>query len=72
MIETRGGKIYSGTIKDETQQEVVLSLDAEKTIRIPRDEIELRTPGTVSIMPTGLDQQLTPQQLADLIVFLKN
>ena len=50
----------------------MLSLDAEKTVRIPRDEIEEKNSGTVSIMPTGLDKQLTPQQLADLIVFLKN
>ena len=28
-------------------------------------------PGTVSVMPSGLDQQLTKQELADLIAFLK-
>jgi hypothetical protein len=28
-------------------------------------------PSNVSIMPAGLDQQLTPQELADLIAFLK-
>jgi len=72
VILTTSGKTYAGTIKDETPDEVVLSLDAEKTVRIVRDEIEERRPGAVSIMPTGLDKQLTPQQLADLIVFLRN
>ena len=28
-------------------------------------------PSTVSVMPAGLDQQLTPQELADLVAFLK-
>ena len=28
-------------------------------------------PGTVSVMPSGLDQQLTPQELADLLAFLR-
>ena len=28
-------------------------------------------PGTVSLMPEGFDQQLSPQELADLLAFLK-
>jgi hypothetical protein len=28
-------------------------------------------PGTVSIMPSGLDEQLSRQELADLLAFLK-
>jgi hypothetical protein len=32
------------------------------------DEVQ---PSKVSVMPAGLDQQLTPQELADLVAFLK-
>lgn len=71
-IITAEGKVYSGVLKQETAQGIVLALDAEKTIRIPHDEIEVRQNGTVSIMPQGLEKQLTPQQLADLLVFLKS
>lgn len=71
-IITASGQIHSGVIKEETAADIVLSLDAEKTIRISRDEIDETVAGTVSIMPAGLEQQLTPQQLADLIVFLKS
>jgi len=39
--------------------------------RIPKSEIEDRKVGTVSVMPTGLDQQLSKQELADLVAFLK-
>ena len=28
-------------------------------------------PGSVSVMPAGLDQQLTIQEIADLLAFLK-
>jgi putative heme-binding domain-containing protein len=71
-IVTTSGKIHSGVIREESPKEIILNLDAEKTIRIPRDEIDETRPGSVSIMPTGLEKQLTPQQLADLLVFLKN
>ncbi len=35
------------------------------------DIVEIR-PGTVSIMPEGLDQQLSKQEVADLIAFLRS
>lgn len=70
-IVTVNGKVHSGIIRDETSTEIVLQVDAEKVLRIPVGEIEERTEGSVSIMPDGLDKQLTPQQLADLVTFLK-
>jgi putative membrane-bound dehydrogenase-like protein len=70
-IITIDGKIYNGIVRDETETEVVLALDAEKQVRILHDEIDERTAGKVSIMPKGLDKQLTAQQLADLVAFLK-
>ena len=44
---------------------------ADQEERIPRDQVEEMAPGTVSVMPAGLDRQLTPGELADLIAFLK-
>ena len=35
-------------------------------------DITAVTPSTVSLMPAGLDEQITRQELADLIEFLKN
>ena len=34
-------------------------------------DIEEMQPGKVSVMPAGLDKQLTPQELADLVAFLQ-
>ena len=51
--------------------ELVLATTATEEVRIPRDQIEEMRLGTVSVMPSGLDQQLTREQLADLVAFLR-
>ncbi|QDU44826.1 HEAT repeat protein [Symmachiella dynata] len=70
-IATVDGKVHSGIIINESSTELVLQVDAEKALHIPIDDVDERVEGTVSIMPDGLDKQLTPQQLVDLITFLK-
>ena len=71
QILTTDGQVYNGVIRDESATEIELQLDAEKVIRIALDQIEERQSGKISIMPQGLDKHFSPQQLADLIVFLK-
>jgi putative heme-binding domain-containing protein len=70
-IVTTDGKVHNGVILNETASELTLQLDPQKVARIATADIEERLPGTVSIMPAGLDNQLTPRQLADLVTFLK-
>jgi hypothetical protein len=48
----------------------VIATDREET-RIPRRDIADMQPGTVSLMPPGFDEQLSRQELADLLAFLK-
>jgi putative membrane-bound dehydrogenase-like protein len=72
VVTTKAGKTFAGTIRPGRPDEVVLALNAKETVHIPRDEIEELVPGTVSIMPAGLDQQLSSQELVDLITFLKS
>jgi putative heme-binding domain-containing protein len=71
VVTTKAGKIHAGTIRLDSPDEVTLALNAKESVRIARDEIEEMTAGTVSIMPAGLDQQLSPQDLVDLIAFLR-
>jgi putative heme-binding domain-containing protein len=70
VIATTDGRVLSGTVKEESAQEVTLQIDAQKTVRIPVGEIDSRKPGTVSIMPAGLEKQLSSEELADLVAFL--
>ena len=71
-VDTTSGKVHNGLIRKETSDEITLATGPREEVRIPRGDIEEIRPSTVSIMPSGLDQQLTTQQLADLIAFLKN
>jgi putative membrane-bound dehydrogenase-like protein len=71
VVTTKKGKSISGVIRSDSAEGVVLALNANEEARIPREEIEDMQPGKVSIMPAGLDQQLSPRDLADLVAFLK-
>jgi putative membrane-bound dehydrogenase-like protein len=71
VVVTKNGKIHNGILRKDSPDEVVLVTGANQEARIARDEIDEMQPSKVSVMPTGLDQQLTPQELADLVAFLK-
>jgi putative heme-binding domain-containing protein len=68
---THSGKVYNGLLRKDAPDEIVLIASATETVHVPRDEIEELRPSTVSIMPAGLDKQLTPHELVDLVAFLK-
>ena len=70
-VITTEERVFNGIIVRDTPEEIVLVLDADKQERIPRRDIATIAPSPVSIMPAGLDQQLTRQELADLLAFLK-
>jgi putative heme-binding domain-containing protein len=70
QVVTKSGKVYNGLERSGVPDEIVLVTSATETVRLPRDQIEEMRPGTVSVMPAGLDKQLTPQDLADLVAFL--
>ncbi|RLS84135.1 MAG: dehydrogenase [Planctomycetota bacterium] len=70
-IATSSGKVFQGVIKSESPEDIVLITGPDQQTRILRADIEIMEPGSVSVMPAGLDQQFTPQELADLVAFLK-
>jgi putative membrane-bound dehydrogenase-like protein len=71
VVRTRTGQVHSGILRNnDLPDEVVLASDRDET-RIPRRDIVDMQPGTVSLMPQGLTDQLTRQELADLLAFLK-
>ena len=64
--------IHNGVIVDENDDTMLLATGANTEERIARASIEEIRPGTVSVMPSGLQDELTQQELADLVAFLKN
>jgi putative heme-binding domain-containing protein len=73
VVTTRDGKVVTGVLRKDAPDEVVLVSAASgiQEVHIAREDIEEMQPGRVSIMPAGLDQHLTLQELADVVAFLK-
>jgi len=55
-----------------TPPDIVLTVAADKEVRIARDEIEVIHPSNVSYMLAAIAKQLSRQELADLVEFVKN
>lgn len=72
IVTTKGGDDHTGVLLKDAPDEVVLATGPETEVRLARAEVAEIRPGTVSLMPQGLDQQLSRQELADLVTFLKN
>ncbi len=70
-ITTQNGRVLNGLLTKEAPDELTITVSATETVRVPREDIDELRPSTVSIMPAGMDQQLSPQQMADLLAFLK-
>lgn len=70
-VVTAKGRVHNGLVKRDSPEEVVLALNATEEVRIARADVDQVRPGKVSIMPAGLEKQLTAQELADLVAFLK-
>lgn len=70
-IITKSGEDYSGVVRKDAPDEIVLATGPNAEVRVPRSDIAEMRIGQVSVMPSGLDKQLTKQELADLIAFLR-
>lgn len=71
-IVTRQGKPYTGLIRAETAVSITIRMPEGKEETILRSDIdEFKTSG-VSLMPLGLEKNITVEQMTDLISFLKN
>jgi putative heme-binding domain-containing protein len=73
VVASKSGKVYpAGLLKRQTADAIYLVTSDRAEVRIPRGDIESIEPGKVSIMPQGLDGQLSRRELADLLAFLQS
>jgi putative heme-binding domain-containing protein len=70
-VTTTSGDVHGGVLRSDSRDEVVLGTGAGQEVRIAKSNIKEIESGTVSLMPPGLEEQLTRQELADLLAFLK-
>ena len=66
------GRTYDGVIGGETVDAIYLRNQGKEDVRIPRDSIDAMDPHALSIMPQGLEKQITIEQLRNLIAYLRS
>ena len=69
-VATDDGRILSGLISGETASAVTLRLQEGRDVVLLRSQIDEMAGSGQSLMPEGVEKDLTPQALADLIAFL--
>lgn len=72
QILTIDGQTYSGIVMHQSPQSIVLQLADGKTQEVARSDIELFQTSDRSLMPDGLEKEITLDQMANLLEFLKS
>jgi putative heme-binding domain-containing protein len=71
VVETKSGQLYSGLIVSSNASSVTLRVPSSPDVSVLRKDIaELRNT-QVSLMPEGLVDKLSMQEVADLVEFVK-
>ena len=68
-VRTKGAA-HTGIIKEQLQEVLVVETGPGVVVRIPREQIVAIEPENISLMPPGLDKQLSSQELSDLMAYL--
>lgn len=66
------GRVFTGIITAETSSSITLKQPEGKTETILRADLEELKASGQSLMPVGVEKNVTVEQMADLIAFLKN
>ncbi len=69
VIALTSGRIVTGVVVGETEQTILVQSDKELQ-KIALSEIEERTRTTKSLMPNGLLDTLSPEQVRDVMAFV--
>jgi putative membrane-bound dehydrogenase-like protein len=71
LVETRDGDSHTGLLGSESPDSITLLQAAGQSVLIPRrDIVRMESTGN-SLMPAGLEEGRSPQDLRDLIAFLQ-
>lgn len=70
-IATGSGRIASGLLISESATSITLRREKNETETILRKDIDEFRASAKSLMPEGIEKEISPQQLADLIAYLR-
>ncbi len=69
-IRTEDGTVITGLLVSRDDVKTVIKIQGGKETTIPESEIEEFRQDTKSLMPEGIESQMTPQEAADLFALL--
>jgi putative heme-binding domain-containing protein len=70
LVITNDGRTLTGLLVEDNLQRIVLKEQGGKLDTIPRTEVDSVTVSKLSLMPEGLEKQLTEKELIDVFEFL--
>ena len=70
-LVTTQGQVFTGILSSELAVYVKLRRAEAKEDTLSRELIETLTSSEVSLMPVGVEKELTPQNIADVIAFIR-
>ena len=70
-LETTQGQVFTGILASESTTSVTLRRSEAKEDIIARELIESLASSGISLMPVGVEKDLTPQNLADVVAYIR-
>ena len=71
LIQTVDGRLVNGVVAEEDARRVVLKTVEQPQVVIAKEDIEARKISSKSMMPDGQLEQMKPQEMLDLIKYLR-
>ncbi len=71
LIQTVDGRLLNGVVAEEDARRVILKTVEQPQVVIAKDDIEARKISSKSMMPDGQLEQMKPQEMLDLIKYLR-
>ena len=71
VITTQDGRTYSGNVVAENDRQVTMRIVGQDEVQISQADIQSREVTPKSMMPEGLLQYLTDEEILDLVAFLQ-
>ncbi len=69
-VVTSDGRVLTGLLVEDSPERVVLKLQGGKLEAVARKDVEESKLSPLSLMPEGLEAQVSPKELADLFAYI--
>ena len=70
VAKTKSGRVVTGLLAEQSDAKIILKREGGVLETITRDDLEKLTPQKISLMPEGMEKNMTEQEFADLVEFL--